>query len=227
MRIDRSEMIAGQPITKVRSFLRRLGHREWSTEAIAEYFSIDRATGKNLIAELCRRNLLEKAKLWPGERKVFYQRGPAASQLALASFLKPISRKRATELVQKFLERVEAVNANDDLVYEVAEVRVFGSYLDPSQSEVGDVDLAVTLAPRHGKSHAEAVDLSRARAAASGRRFSNILQSLFYGQHEVLRQLKARSPYVSMHPPDDPERIGANSQVIFPRDARRESGENE
>jgi hypothetical protein len=150
MRIDRSEMIAGQPIKKVRDFLRRLGSREWSSERIAEHFAIDLAAAENLVAELCARNLLERAKPFPGDLQVFYQCGSEAPRFAATSLLKPISRKRANELVNEFLGRVEAVNANDDLVFEVVEVRIFGSYLDPNLSEFGDVDLAVTLTPRGG-----------------------------------------------------------------------------
>ncbi len=107
------------------------------------------------------------------------------------------------------------MNARDEFVYEVAEVRVFGSYLEPHQPLLGDVDLVVKLAPRGGLSHQEATKLSLARAAASGRQFSNYLQQLCFGRHEVLRQLKARNPHLSIHSPDDVEQIGAESRVVF------------
>jgi predicted nucleotidyltransferase len=216
MRLDRSETIAGQPIRKVRDFLRRLGMWSWSAEGIAEHFAIDLGMAAHLIAELCRRKLLEKAKSHPGGTSISYKRGNAAARFASANLLKPITRERAVEMVKELLARVDVVNADDELVYEVTELRVFGSYIDPKRHNLGDIDLAVKLVPRGGRSQSEAVDLSMARAAASGRQFSNFAQELCYAEHEVIRRLRARKPHLSIHPVDDLKKIGARSLVIFP-----------
>lgn len=48
-----------------------------------------------------------------------------------------------------FLERVEAVNGDDDLLYSVDRVTLFGSMLDASAAKVSDVDLCVDLCPRY------------------------------------------------------------------------------
>jgi DNA-binding IclR family transcriptional regulator len=141
MRVDRTDRIAGQPIKKARDFLRRVGCSSWSAESIAEHFAIDLSAAAKLIVELVRRNLLEKAEPWPGDTRISYRQGATAPRLAAARLVKPISRERATRLLNEFLERVGQVNANDEFVFEVAEVRIFGSCLDPNRSELDDLDL--------------------------------------------------------------------------------------
>jgi hypothetical protein len=224
MRVDRADRIGGQPIKAVRDFLPRLGASSWSTDRIAEHFAIDQTAGAALIAELVQRKLLEQAEPWPGDPRPFYRQGAAAPRLAAARFLKPIDRERATRLLDEFLQRVNAVDANDDLVFEVAEVRIFGSYLDPNRSELGDLDLVVTLTPRGGRSHEEATRWSLAKAVASERRFSNYVEQLSFARDEVLRQLKARKPYLSIHSPEDVDRIGVESRVVFRKQADRSKG---
>jgi hypothetical protein len=49
----------------------------------------------------------------------------------------------------------------------------------------------------------------------SGRTFSSYLDRLFYGHTEVMRLLKARSRYLSLHTMDDLEAIGAFSRILF------------
>jgi hypothetical protein len=49
----------------------------------------------------------------------------------------------------------------------------------------------------------------------SGRTFSSYLDRLFYGHTEVMRLLKARSRYLSLHTMDDLEAIGAVSRILF------------
>jgi hypothetical protein len=60
-----------------------------------------------------------------------------------------------------------------------------------------------------------------ARARASGPKFSNFLQRLFYAEFEVLRQLKGRRLHLSLHDYDDLEQIGTDSRVIFRKHADR------
>ena len=164
MRIDRSETIAGQPIKKIRDFLRRLSGLSYSVEGIEDYFSLTPDAAATLIFELCARNLLEPTEARQQEGAVYYEQGSEASRLAAANLLRPIRRARATQLLEEFLLRVGKINARDDLVYEVAEVRFFGSYLNKMQEELGDIDLAVELRPRRGQSAKEATDASLARA---------------------------------------------------------------
>ena len=70
----------------------------------------------------------------------------------------------------------------------VAELRLYGSLLNETAGEVGDVDIAFALndRPRIGSR----VAASKARWAASGREGGSFFQELVYGETEVLALLK-------------------------------------
>lgn len=146
LRVDRSEIIAGQPIKRVRDFLRRLDNRTWDAQEIAEYFGLARAD--SLIRELVNRKLLERAKGIRGKRGKFYQQGEYATRLTNARFLKSITRERADALIAGLLQRIQAVNEDKEFLYKVAEARVFGSYIDSARADLGDVDVAIRLERR-------------------------------------------------------------------------------
>jgi hypothetical protein len=104
------------------------------------------------------------------------------------------------------------INANEDLTHRVVELRVFGSYLTDAE-DLGDLDIAYALEFRYpGK---EAVQLSLMRARASGRQLS-YLQQLMFGQHEVVRLLRARKARISLHPMDELKELGIAGVAVFP-----------
>jgi predicted nucleotidyltransferase len=116
------------------------------------------------------------------------------------------------------LQHIEAVNLDEEFLYAVAEVRSFGSYIDPTSRDFGDVDIAVHLQRRDlGLDDNQFVKRSLERARASGRAFSNFGQMLYYAEHEVMRFLKARKPHLALHRMDDLKRIGAKSVRLYPR----------
>src|SRR5258708_4948767 len=98
-----------------------------------------------------------------------------------------ITRQKAQHILGTLLKRVDEVNS--DLLYSVAEVHVFGSYLT-SSDDLGDVDVAIRLAAcGRGPGWAQK---NIARAEASGLSSLRYVDQLFYGQREVRQLLKAR-----------------------------------
>jgi hypothetical protein len=115
------------------------------------------------------------------------------------------------------LERIAVVNADPDLLQSVVEARVFGSYLDVSRGELGDVDVAIRLAWKpHLQDDSGVWATCKARAGLSGRSFRSSFEEFAYGAQEVMRALKARKPHLSLHDFDDLAKIGpVESRVIF------------
>jgi hypothetical protein len=74
------------------------------------------------------------------------------AQLPMARFGKPLPRKKAAVLLEQAIANAQAVNAEpaDAQLYYVTSLAVFGSYLDESKSELGDLDLAWSLEERPG-----------------------------------------------------------------------------
>jgi hypothetical protein len=214
MSLDRTDVIAGQPIQRVRDWLRTL-RGEWSRSAIAEHFSLE--DPEELLVELKRRQLLVDGE-YRASRVIepCYAPGALAARFAAARLLRPISRKKANELVEGLLERIAAVNDNPDLLMSVIEARVFGSYLDPLRDPLGDVDVAIKLENRALPDDVVAASLARARL--SGRRFGSYVEELGYGELEVWRALKGRRPHLSLHTFDELARLGrVESRALYPR----------
>lgn len=213
MRLDKDGTIAGQPIKRVRELVRRMGSAHWSYREIAEFFHIDDLKGHTLIDEMAVRGFLQESERRPGNSSRFYECGPQGPRLGSARLLKAITRQKADVMIATFLQRVESVNARPELLERVCEVRVFGSYLE-ERDDLGDIDLAVRT-ERKEESGKDWVRESLRRADMSGRTFSTHLDRISYGHTEVMRLLKARSRYLSLHTMDDLEAIGAPSKILF------------
>jgi hypothetical protein len=97
--------------------------------------------------------------------------------LGMTKFVRRIDRAKADALLKGALERVTAINTDPAMMYWVTEVRVFGSYLTDT-NDLGDLDLAVKCEWR------------RDRTA------SNYEPG---AEQVVLRRVKGRSPYISIH----------------------------
>jgi predicted nucleotidyltransferase len=213
LRLDKNATIAGQPIKRVRELLRRMGSAHWSHREIADFFHIDDVKAHALIDEMAVRGFLQESEQRPGNSSRFYECGPQGSRLASARLLKAITRQKADVIIATLLQRVERVNARPELLERVCEVRVFGSYLE-EREDFGDIDVAVRTERKEG-SGKDWVRESLRRADMSGRTFSSYLDRLSYGHTEVMRLLKARSRYLSLHTMDDLEAIGALSRILF------------
>lgn len=216
MRLDKNELIAGVPVRAVRDFLRRLRSGHWSKEAIEEDLRLPPDHADALIKELVARGLLEAETHRGLGPAIWYKSGPAADRFVMVRFLKPISKEKARKVLDGFLERVRALNANDEFLYVVKRAWVFGSYIDKSMVDCADVDVAFEVVPRVPMSRAQLVDASLERARASGKQHPNFLAKLFFAEFEVRSFLKGRDRYLSLHDKDDLDAIGARRNQVFP-----------
>jgi predicted nucleotidyltransferase len=103
----------------------------------------------------------------------------------------------ATSHLAQVIERARRYNADPARLLTIAEIAIFGSYLDPAVDRLGDLDLAVSAVRREtsGDRH---VDKVLAYARASGRRFDAFHEQLFWPARELRMILKNRSPAISI-----------------------------
>jgi hypothetical protein len=89
---------------------------------------------------------------------------------------------------------------------------VFGSYLDPADDPLGDLDLAISTVRREtdGKQY---VDKVLAYAQASGRHFSAFQERLFWPARELRMILKNCSPGISITDEDIRELTGPSAAL--------------
>jgi hypothetical protein len=117
--------------------------------------------------------------------------------LAGATFGKPVNRITARRHLAQVVERARAYNADPGRLLTIAQITVFGSYLDPAAAHLCSLDLAVSAARRDSDRilHVQKV---LAYARASGRTFAAFHELLYWPAWELKMILKNRSPAISI-----------------------------
>lgn len=229
MRINRNEMIAGQPIKVARDLAKAIGDHQIEVAFITRRLALNLEDSRERRANRHNpnRQLVRQARALAGEMMArgwlkevndrrflghWYECTNEGTRLGLASMLKPIPRAKAEKIVAGLIERAHAVNSTPELIYSVKRLRVFGSYITQAE-DLGDIDIAFELERRRLDNEGW-VEANERRARLSGKqvRWPN---TIIYGEIEVQLRLKNRDRYLSLHPADEPERLKAESRVIF------------
>jgi DNA-binding Lrp family transcriptional regulator len=128
MRLQRGVPVAGVDPATARA-LARACHDHWSPAPwLADQAKVAPEAVDEMLQNLVDGGFLKRrdAELWP-EETYEWNTTLAGGALTMASFLKPISRKKAKELLDAVLERAAAYNRDDAkplLVSRVGRVRV-------------------------------------------------------------------------------------------------------
>ena len=221
MRIKAGDTIAGQPAIVVRQLFLKTKDRGGDLSDIMQLMHVDEETAEHIFNDLRTEGYIEITEEYThaAAKDIRWQTTLKGNHLALATARKPIKRKTAERLVKEFLQRVEEINANDDYVYYIQKVLVFGSYLSDSPT-LGDVDLAVELVLRHNdeQERRERRDKRVQIALEQGRHFPSFLAQLFWPYTEVLHILKKGSPSISLHDLQQEHLLSTNSvpsQILY------------
>lgn len=145
---------------------------------------------------------------WPRWRTTI-----SGNALTMASFLKPISRAKATALMEGVLERVALYNDDPGKLYLITELRAFGSYVMDAAS-LGDLDVAVTFTDRYPERDRTQAHTDYARA--SGRCFKSYIDKMFWPTKELLQTLRHGSSYINVHT-EDISRFTSKWTVLYTR----------
>jgi predicted nucleotidyltransferase len=194
MKVRKTDILCGYPALTIRDLLKRLRSVEWTSEVVVKLLKIDKSEADKLVNWLMPEGFVEPGRIEGHLRMTTkgYALAGASSQF--------IRRKTADRLIQEFLQRVDEINQDPELLYSIGEVVVFGSYVGYGD-ELGDVDLAVSYVRREtdGKRYGDLV-LQRVREAKeAGRSFSSWTDELYWGEYEVMLKLKNRSASISLH----------------------------
>jgi predicted nucleotidyltransferase len=159
----------------------------------------------------------------PGKEKPRYRDVPyyklraQGEKLTQASALGKMPRERAEPILAGLLRRVEEVNATPHYLFRIPTVIVYGSYVR-GEALLSDVDNAVGLEPKWERASKEFEVQSKKRvdvAQTKGRRFSNIVEYLYWPEREVMLYLKARTRGLSLHSVDDFVRMRKDNNFAY------------
>ncbi|MVM40955.1 hypothetical protein GO730_30125 [Spirosoma sp. HMF3257] len=221
MKIEKDQIIAGQPVLKVRNFFKR--NERFGIETAVYFFNLSKKAAKAICLEFAELDYCQRIpaeEMVPAYRKeVWYELSSLGRSLALARAIPPITRQKADCIVQEFMGRVEEINSNEKYVYKVKKVLLFGSYIRPNATELNDVDIAVELTPKFNdpdvlrKKGAEYTRI----AIANGRRFNGWFEQLAFPQTDVKTFLRNKSRYISLHSTDDGVLEETETKQIYPQ----------
>jgi hypothetical protein len=218
MHIDPQSQIAGYAALRIRNLLKWFQQDVFGIASVAQRMEVSHTQSQRLLAELQALELIEEAPeaVPPWDQGKLFRLTTTGSRLANASGARPVHRNTAEKRLSEFLARVKAVNSDAYWLYQVNEVRLFGSLLS-AKERVSDVDLAIGLQSKiadlqeRQKQEAQRVQ----EAMRAGRRFANIVNEVLWPKQEILLFLKSRLRVLSLHEMDDLEQIGAEYKIIF------------
>lgn len=216
MRIAPKDTLAGQPILKIRGFLRRNQACTWGEMTVGDTFKVDSKTAKGIISLLNRRGYVEPIKI---SGKTYWKNTIKGNTLALSSAAPPILRATAERRLKEFLDRVLVVRNSKYYLYKVTKVVVFGSYLSYKE-KINDIDISISLKSkqkneqRRRRMIEERID----SAIFYGKVFRNEGEKICWPQIEVIKFLKDRSRSIGLH--IDEEIAKQSKHKIIYRDDR-------
>ena len=212
MIIDPKQKMYGLPILKIREIIRlAMEDRFFASkrELIIKVASLTKKSqliSKSIFEQMISEGLLEMEKVKPSG--FCLKATDKGSILGVASAGKPISREKATQLLDELIDRAKRVNKNDELVYCVGCIKVFGSYLSDKET-IGDLDIGVKLIKRYPENFLKQNNYRISQAKEQGKRFGRLIDQLSYPYFEIMRILKNRCRNISLHDLD--------SDAIFER----------
>lgn len=148
MHVDWEEVIEGLTMLEVRGVTRQLFYPR-SPEYIARQTGLNPEQVAKLLIAVAERGWVRKAG--PDE----YETTVAGNALAGAKKLKPMTRAKATALLNDVVAAAHAINADADMAYRVSYLGIFGSYLSDA-GELNDLDITHVLSPSWNAHDAEA-----------------------------------------------------------------------
>jgi hypothetical protein len=203
--LNLGDTVANVPLWAIKDMLRQRDN--FSGQIVAFELGLPVERGQAIFDGLVQQGFLEPED----EGFDFYRSSAKGLSLAQAKFSRRLARDKAAALLAQLIARAEY--ANPDLAHVVTELWLYGSLLNETAGEVGDVDIAFVLNDRPGIG--SRVASSKARWAASGREGGSFFQELVYGETEVLALLKGRSSYLSLQPLSEVEKLGCPKKVMF------------
>lgn len=215
MHIKPGTKLGGIPAVKVRDFVKRYRHVEWTQNQVEDELLVSAGTANLILLELLDKGVVRQDSRQ--RKEGLWSVSDTAGSFINANAAPQIHRKKAEELVKLVLTRVEEVNSRPHFLFRVEKLLVFGSFLS-MKPLLGDVDLAIRLMPKvSDKDRHRELSMQRVQEACkSGRSFSTFLDQLNWPRREVELHLKQRSRYISLHNDDDEVLTKTASKILYP-----------
>ncbi|MCS4089319.1 hypothetical protein [Rhizobium sp. BK176] len=155
--IDRKETFLGHSLTKLKTLLLawEKGNRHPGSLGRLSNVSLSSGAVTAVISDAYDRGLFETSPPFgfpqdvaSGHRFLETKLSDAGLAVASASARKRSSKDAAGRVLNDLIERADALNRDPKGVQRVEKIWVFGSFIDPAKSDVGDLDIVVETSMR-------------------------------------------------------------------------------
>lgn len=196
MRVSEDGLICGVSALMARELMHRYGCAR-TAEVACDVLGVGLMAARDLLQAFEAAGYLTKNGTESGGSGAWWVTTILGDALAHASFGKPVTRATVRRHLVQVVQRARAYNADPMRLLTIAEITVFGNYLDPAAGRLSDLDLAVSAVGRdsNGDGYVRKV---LAYARASGRRFSALHELLYWPDRELQMILRNRSPAISI-----------------------------
>jgi hypothetical protein len=141
MRVSKDDMICGVSAPVARQMMRAY-YADHSIGVACDVLGLDQHAARNQLRAFEAAGYLERREMRSTAGDDWWATTIKGNALAQASFGKPISRATATRHLAQVIERARGYNADPARLLTIAEIAVFGSYLDPAVDRLGRTDTA-------------------------------------------------------------------------------------
>lgn len=213
MQINSKEVLFGQPILKIREVVRKsMNERLFGSsqneieDKVSQILRQPIIVAREVIKQLIENDylLLNKEKFQGIDNYSLIETNKGR-RFGIAKATSPISREKATKILNDLIERAKAINTNDEFLYYVESIKVFGSYLSDKEL-LGDLDVGVKLSQKYLMGKYRSIHQKKIKLVKKeGKRFNSFLDELFWPYREVMLKLKSRQIGLSLHDEEDDE----------------------
>ena len=211
MRISKTDIICGLPATTARDLMRYLEapHR---SEDLTHW--IEQHGLHTTLMGLEKEGFI--ARHYEDESHIWWVTTVRGNALGGARFSSPITRATAERLLAAVIQRAEQYNADPSHLFEITELVVFGSYLDPAVTSLGDLDIGATVRPRpqFNPSTEQFSEMQLNYADASGRRFTAFIDRLCWASREPYVFMRNRSTAIKITK-EDVRKLTDRWEVVY------------
>lgn len=215
MRVESTTEVAGLPVLQVRRFLRETMHDYgWGKHTLKAVLKLSDRRSAAVLRGLSEGGYIEVSPSFRGA----WRNTTKGNALACASAARSLRRQTADQKLGEFLDRVHFVNSPAcDFLFWVEEVALFGSMLKQQQT-VNDIDVSVRMERKlDGEAFSNAANFRSRMARQQGRTFRNIVDEVYWPEHEVRLFLKNRSRAISLVEWDAKWLAATPHKIIFRR----------
>lgn len=201
MRLKSNEIVCGLKAKDIRNFLKNDGFNK-------DLFNKIFPNNKQSLNQLIEEGYIEASS------DNYFENTVKGNALAMAKFIKPISRQDGKKIVADLISRAEKINDDQYYVIYIDEIHAFGSFITDSE-DLGDIDLYFISSLKEIYTHDQVTKIGNERAPES---YDWISAMLYARDIEPKQFLKNKNKYINFHSESEvKDTLKTKSKLIWKR----------